>query len=110
MVDVFVSYSREDLNRVQPIVSAIIDRGWDVWWDRDLSAGPRFDESIEQALDNAKLVIVLWSRKSVTSDWVKTEANEALCKKCHNSNSPNFKGFDFAKYSAKIAHPNPANE
>jgi predicted ATPase/DNA-binding CsgD family transcriptional regulator len=78
MVDVFVSYAREDLNRAQPIVNAIIDQGWDVWWDRDLSAGPRFDESIEQALDNAKLVIVLWSLKSVTSDWVKTEANEAL--------------------------------
>jgi hypothetical protein len=78
MVDVFVSYAREDLNRAQPIVSAIIDRGWDVWWDRDLSAGHRFDESVEQALDSAKLVIVLWSRKSVTSDWVKTEANEAL--------------------------------
>lgn len=31
--------------------------------------------------------------------------DEALCKKCHNEESPNFKGFDFATYSAKIAHP-----
>jgi hypothetical protein len=35
---------------------------------------------------------------------IPTEAN---CKKCHNSESPTFKGFDFAAASAKIAHPDP---
>lgn len=33
--------------------------------------------------------------------------DEALCLTCHNEESPNFKGFDYAEYSAKIAHPNP---
>jgi len=33
---------------------------------------------------------------------------EEVCKTCHNEESPTFKGFDFAEYSAKIAHPNPA--
>jgi len=33
--------------------------------------------------------------------------DEKLCLKCHNSESPTFKGFDFAKYNAKIAHKNP---
>ena len=56
MVDVFVSYAREDLNRAQPIVSAIIDRGWDVWWDRDLSAGHRFDMARVQELILFRLV------------------------------------------------------
>lgn len=32
---------------------------------------------------------------------------EEVCKKCHNAESPHFKGFDFAEYSKKIAHPNP---
>lgn len=32
---------------------------------------------------------------------------EETCKKCHNAESPHFKGFDFAEYSKKIAHPNP---
>ncbi|MFC2114347.1 multiheme c-type cytochrome [Bacteroidota bacterium] len=36
--------------------------------------------------------------------------DEKLCKKCHNSESPTFKGFDYAKYLAKIAHLNPANQ
>jgi hypothetical protein len=33
--------------------------------------------------------------------------DEAVCKKCHNAESPNFKGFDYATYKAKISHPNP---
>ena len=32
---------------------------------------------------------------------------EDTCKTCHNAESPTFKGFDFATYAAKIAHPNP---
>ncbi len=34
--------------------------------------------------------------------------DEKVCKKCHNAESKNFKGFDFKTYAAKIAHPNPA--
>ncbi|MEI8201436.1 MAG: multiheme c-type cytochrome [Bacteroidota bacterium] len=33
--------------------------------------------------------------------------DEKTCLKCHNSESPTFKGFDFATYSAKISHKNP---
>jgi hypothetical protein len=33
--------------------------------------------------------------------------DEKLCLKCHNSESPTFKGFNFATYSAKISHKNP---
>jgi hypothetical protein len=33
--------------------------------------------------------------------------NEKTCTKCHNSESPTFKGFDFASMSKKIAHPAP---
>lgn len=32
---------------------------------------------------------------------------EEVCVKCHNSESPTFKGFNFAEYSAKIAHDDP---
>jgi len=32
---------------------------------------------------------------------------EETCKKCHNAENPMDKGFDFASYSAKIAHLNP---
>lgn len=32
---------------------------------------------------------------------------EETCKRCHNEESPTFKGFDFKTYAAKIAHPAP---
>jgi hypothetical protein len=34
--------------------------------------------------------------------------NKDLCVKCHNDGSPTFKGFEFEKMAAKIAHPIPA--
>jgi len=33
--------------------------------------------------------------------------DEKTCIKCHNSESPNFKGFNYKTYYAKIAHPIP---
>ena len=35
------------------------------------------------------------------------EANQKVCEKCHNKENPFYKPFDFATYSAKIAHPKP---
>lgn len=36
-----------------------------------------------------------------------TKGDEKLCLTCHNSESPTFKGFNYAEYSKKIAHPTP---
>jgi len=33
--------------------------------------------------------------------------DEQVCRKCHNEESPEFKGFSYDEYVAKIAHPNP---
>ncbi len=33
--------------------------------------------------------------------------DEELCKTCHNSESPTFKGFNYEEYLAIIAHPDP---
>lgn len=33
--------------------------------------------------------------------------DEKICTGCHNPESPSYKPFDFAVFSAKIAHPNP---
>jgi len=51
--------------------------------------------------------------KDVKAGKVKAESvglvipDEKTCVKCHNSESPTFKSFNFAEYSKKIAHPTP---
>jgi len=76
MTDVFISYASTDRPRVKPLVDALQQQGWSVWWDRTILAGKTFDRVIETALKGSRCVIVLWSKDSVESDWVWTEADE----------------------------------
>jgi formylglycine-generating enzyme required for sulfatase activity/phenylpyruvate tautomerase PptA (4-oxalocrotonate tautomerase family) len=75
--DIFISYASADRSRVMPLVDELQRRGWSVWWDRTIRPGKTWDQVIEAALTEARCVIVLWSRDSVQSDWVRTEADEA---------------------------------
>jgi formylglycine-generating enzyme required for sulfatase activity len=74
--DIFLSYAREDLELAKALASEPAARGWSVWWDRTIKRGQIFDRVIQAALDEAKCVIVLWSRHSVKSEWVTDEARE----------------------------------
>lgn len=38
------------------------------------------------------------------------EPTEAVCKTCHNEESPTYKPFNYAEKAAMIAHPNPAKK
>src|SRR5262245_41018265 len=77
MSDIFISYVSEDLHRVLPLIRALEVRGWSVWWDRSIPPGRVFDEIIEEALNASKCVIVVWSVHSISSRWVRDEAEEA---------------------------------
>ncbi|HYH97488.1 toll/interleukin-1 receptor domain-containing protein [Hyalangium sp.] len=74
--DVFIGYSSADRHRVRPLVEQLERAGWRVWWDRKLLAGSSFQQKIEQALELAGCVIVVWSKNAVVSDWVIAEADE----------------------------------
>jgi hypothetical protein len=71
---VFISYAREDRDRARVLAEALEARGWSVWWDRKIVAGQAFDHAIEQQLESAGSVVVLWSAHSVASEWVRNEA------------------------------------
>jgi len=76
--DVFLSYSREDQPTARLFAEGLKREGFDVWWDQALHPGEAFDQVTEKALEEAGAVIVLWSRKSVESRWVRAEALQAL--------------------------------
>jgi len=81
MTDIFVSYAREDEERVKPIVELLKGKGWGVFWDRSIPPGKSFYEHIEEQLDDARCVVVIWSKHSVVSDWVLAEAEEGKIRK-----------------------------
>lgn len=76
MSDIFISYARADKDKAELLTNAFFRKGWSVWWDREIPPGQSFDETIESALNSARCVVVLWSKHSVSSRWVKTEAAE----------------------------------
>ncbi|TNE37150.1 MAG: TIR domain-containing protein, partial [Alphaproteobacteria bacterium] len=76
MSDVFISYSRNDKDRVEKLVEAMRARGIDVWWDPKIRTGTEFRFEIAQALENARVVVVVWSAHSVASRFVWDEADE----------------------------------
>lgn len=78
MADIFISYASPDRETARLLAERLAERGHSVWWDRTIPPGRVFDEVIQEALNAAKCVIVLWSASSVRSNWVKTEAGEAL--------------------------------
>lgn len=77
MNDIFISYDSTDRDTAQKYADALESLGWSVWWDREIPLGKAFDQVIEEELNGARCVIVLWSKESVRSRWVKTEAAAA---------------------------------
>ncbi|MGZ8335780.1 MAG: TIR domain-containing protein [Allosphingosinicella sp.] len=79
---VFVSYSRADRKRVLPIIEALEQAGYSVWWDGLLEGGERFSHTTQAAIENAKAVVVVWSKTSQESHWVHDEATRGRDRRC----------------------------
>jgi hypothetical protein len=77
MSDVFISYKKEERATAELLARRLTEAGYDVWRDAAILAGQPFEKVITAALDGAKAVVILWSRKAVLSKWVLAEAAEA---------------------------------
>lgn len=77
MPDLFLSYARDDQPIARRFAENLEREGFGVWWDQALNPGEAFDQVTEEALAEAKAVIVLWSKTSVSSRWVRAEATQA---------------------------------
>src|SRR6185295_16028766 len=63
--------------RVRPLAEALQKRGFNIWWDRSLAAGQDYAAIIERELHGAKAVIVVWTKGSAASTFVRDEAGRA---------------------------------
>ena len=80
MSDVFISYKAEDRGRVRPLVDALESDGLSVWWDAHIGGGDEWRDTIARHLDDARCVIVVWSKRSVGPEgrFVRDEAARSL--------------------------------
>jgi hypothetical protein len=76
MSDIFISYARADRPRAEALAKALEAQGWSVWWDWVIPTGKKFRRVIEEEINKARCIVVLWSATSIESDWVIEEASE----------------------------------
>jgi TIR domain len=72
--DIFISYARPDQQLAQSIADDLKARGFKVWWDTELLGSDDFYDVIYSALSNAKAAIVIWTKNSCHSRFVRDEA------------------------------------
>jgi len=75
-VTLFLSYARDDEAYARRLASALKQSGYTIWWDALIQGGAAYSRSIAEALETADVVIVLWSARSIESDWVRDEAGQ----------------------------------
>src|SRR5215207_6223319 len=79
MQQVFISYSRKDMNFVRKLAGDLEKAGYDVWWDlTDLRGGDDWVRVIPAAIESSQHFIIVLSPNSVESEWVRKEYTQAL--------------------------------
>jgi len=74
---VFVSYARTDEPLAQQVADCLRSDGFQVWRDDELPAHRPYAEVIEERINGARAVVVLWSAEAAKSHWVRAEADTA---------------------------------
>ncbi len=77
MSQVFISYARSDEPRSIDVADALRKAGYQVWRDDELPAHRAYADVINERLQAAKAVVVLWSAEAAKSQWVRAEADAA---------------------------------
>jgi formylglycine-generating enzyme required for sulfatase activity len=73
-IDLFLSYNRHDSSTMRPVREALHATGLTVWTDEGLEAGtPSWRAAIEEAIRQAKAMVVLLSPAAKSSVWVDNE-------------------------------------
>jgi hypothetical protein len=74
----FLSYAREDKERVRDIAEILIQAGHDPWFDDALLPGQDWKQKLSQAIHECDSFIYILSPESVESEWCQWEFKEAV--------------------------------
>lgn len=83
VAEIFISYKRKSDEACRDRVIQILQRaGRSVWTDEQVLPGERYEDMIMRQAHSSRAVIVIWSRASIGSDWVKHEASVGSHNRC----------------------------
>ena len=78
MADIFLSYAYEDHDVAGRLVRLFECEDWSCWWDQpSIPLGADFRPLVAEAIDEATVVLVLWSQAARQSSWVAWEVERA---------------------------------
>ena len=78
--DLFISYSRRDIKKVQALINLLKERipGLSCWFDvTGIESASEFEDKIISAINNSKYVLFAVSENSMRSEWSKDEVSYA---------------------------------
>jgi formylglycine-generating enzyme required for sulfatase activity len=79
MADIFISYASADTEFALKLAQSLRSAGANLWIDRlDIQAGDHWDLAVEQALEKAKILLIVLSPAAVDSKNVMDEVSFAL--------------------------------
>jgi hypothetical protein len=73
----FISYKREDLERIKPLVAQLSQRGHRIWYDKGIPGGAEWDALIEERVQQCELLLLFLSQAAVRSKYVRREVKFA---------------------------------
>lgn len=74
---IFISYKRQDIARIVPIMDSLIAAGCHLWYDRGIPGGAEWDALLEQKLKRCQLVLLFVSQSAIQSKYVRREVKFA---------------------------------
>lgn len=76
---IFISHSSQDKPFVRRLAADLKAKGFRVWLDeKEIAVGQSIPQSIDDAISEARYILIILSKHSVLSPWVKRELNSAL--------------------------------
>ena len=82
----FVSYAHADSPEVMPVITALHERGFRIWYDEGIEVGSEWPECIAQHLAGSALVLAFLSNAYIASDNCRREMHFALTKRIRGIN------------------------
>ena len=78
---IFISYAHKDSHRVLPIVEALAEKGYRIWYDAGIEAGTEWPEYIATHLLSCGAMLAFLSESFDSSHNCRREINYAIDKK-----------------------------